>query len=202
MNKGSLLRCISATAVVAATLLPCTASAQAVPDFFRIRRLEATVTRAPQYSVRGPQASQRQRQWLEVTTEYQISREAPPWMNEVTFTYYIALRNRNPAEGDRPINVFRGESVYVNVAQNINSKSAVYLHPSTLERYGEFERAAVVVSLQGRMIAIAHTPETAAREGRWWETVTPQTGLVLPRSHTPFAMVNFDDYEASPLPQR
>ncbi len=203
MHTPYLLRTGLMAAVLLSFSLPAELLAQQMPEILRIRRLEADTVRAPQYTTRGgPAAQQRQRQWLEIKTEFQTSRDGPEWFNELTFTYYVAMRNNNPAEGDRPLNVFSGESKYINVAQNQRGQSAVYLHPSTLDRYGEFFRAAVVISFQGRMIAVEHTPSAAAADGRWWEQVSPQPGLVLPRRHTPFAMINFDDFEATPLPER
>ncbi len=169
---------------------------QSASDVLRIRRLEGDLVRAPQYQVRGGQSAQRQRQWLQVRTEFQT---APEWIDEVTFTYYIVLRNRRPAEGEQEFNLFRGESSYINVARSRDGQSTVFLHPSTVERFGELFRVGVVVTSQGRVLAMESSPSA---DGRWWEQLTPRSGLVLTRRHTPFAMINFDDFEASPLPER
>lgn len=165
-------------------------------DMLRIRRLEAETVRAPQYQVRAGQAPRRQREWLQIRTEFQT---APDWIDEMTFTYYVVLRNRRPAEGEPEHRLFRGESSYINIARTRDGQSTVFLHPSTLERFGEVVQTGVVVTSGGRMIAMESSP---SREGRWWEQLTPQSGMVLNRRDTPFAMVNFDDFEAIPASAR
>lgn len=165
-------------------------------ELLRIRRLEGDTVRAPQYQVRAGQAPRRTREWLQVRTEFQT---APEWIDEMTFTYYIILRNRRPAAGEPEFRLFRGESSYINIARTREGQSTVFLHPSTVERYGELVQVGVVVTSGGRVVAMESSP---SREGRWWEQLTPQTGMVLNRRDTPFAMVNFDDFEATPAASR
>ncbi len=170
--------------------------AQQERDVLRIRRVEGDLVRAPQYQVTGGTRTQRQRQWLQVRTEFET---APEWIDEITFTYYIVLRNRRPPEGEAEYNLFRGESTYVNVARTRTGQSTVFLHPSTVERYGDLERVGVVVSSQGRVLGMASNPSS---DQRWWEQLPPRSGFVLTRMQTPFAMVNFDDFEAVKPPER
>lgn len=194
MSPRQMLRLLPFATLTA--LLMLTESAFAQGDVLRIRRLEGELVRAPQYQVRGGTATQRQRQWLQVTTQYQT---APEWIDEMTFTYYIVLRNSRPEEGQSEFNMFRGEITYVNIAETREGRSAVFLHPSTVERYGELFRVAVVITSQGRTIGMESNP---SGDGRWWEQLTPRAGFVLNRMQTPFAMVNFDDYEAIKPPER
>ena len=81
---------------------------------------------------------------------------------------------------------------YVNI-QKGKHKSDMYLHPSTIARYGDVQRVGVVISSQGRVLAMESLP---ANNQRWWEQLTPLDGYVLNRMQTPFAMIYFDDYEA------
>lgn len=163
---------------------------QPASDILRVRRVEGTMVRAPQYQVTGGTRTTRQSQWLQVRTEFET---APEWIDEMTFTYYIVLRNRRPPEGEAEFNLFRGEVTYVNIARTRTGQSTVFLHPSTVARYGDVERVGVVISSQGRVLAMASNP---ASDQRWWEQLPPRAGFVLTRMQTPWAMVNFDDYEA------
>ena len=158
----------------------------------RIRRLEGDMVRTPQYQVSGISRGRRQRQWLQIRTEFETR---PEWVDEMTFTYYVVLHNRRAERGQEEFVLFRGESRYVNIARTRDGQSVVYLHPSTVERYGELFRVGVVISAGGRMLAMESSP---AAEGRWWEQLSPRDGYVRHRMQTPFAMVNFDDFEASP----
>lgn len=177
-------------------IAPTEVFAQQASDVLRIRRIEGDMVRAPQYQVSGGQRTQRQRQWLQVKTEFET---APDWIDEITFTYYIVLRNRRPAEGEQEYNLFRGETTYVNVARTRTGQSTVFLHPSTVERYGDLFRVGVVITSQGRMLGMASNPDS---DQRWWEQLPPRSGFVLNRMQTPFAMINFDDFEAIKPPER
>jgi hypothetical protein len=183
---------IVATLLAVLWITPPEVTAQTAQEIMRIRRIEATTTKGPQIQISGVPRSTRQKDWLQVEVQFET---APRWIDDLTFTYHIVLRNRRPEEGEREFNLFRGESSYVNIAATRDGKSIVYLHPSTLARYGTLDRVAVVVTSQGRVVAMASSPDS---QQRWWETppVPPISGFVLTRAQTPFALVNFDDFEA------
>jgi hypothetical protein len=163
---------------------------QRAPNIVRIRDLDADKVKTPIYRVsNAPQG--RTREWLKIETEYDT---APDWIDELDFEYYVLVRDK---EGDREYILFRGDVTYVNVERTASSASrhmsAMYLHPSTLARYGDVERMAVLIKYKGRLVGMESEPESNAR---WWEQLTPVRGLLLNRMETPFAMINFDNYEA------
>ena len=184
--------CIMATLLALLWSAPQEVTAQAPQEILRIRRIEATTTKGPQFQISGVPRSTRQKDWLQVEVQFET---LPRWIDDLTFTYHIVLRNRRPEEGEREYNLFRGDSSYVNIAATRDGKSVVYLHPSTVARYGVLDRVAVVVSSQGRVIGMASSPDS---QQRWWESppVPPISGFVLTRAQTPFALVSFDDFEA------
>lgn len=196
MNMYRRIQIFSVALFALLLLLPSELFAQQASDVLRVRRIEGTLVRAPQYDVRGGTSTQRQRQWLQVRTEFETR---PEWIDELTFTYYIVLQNRRREEGQPEFMLFRGENTYVNIASTRDGLSTVFLHPSTVERYGELFRVGVVISSQGRVLGMASNPES---DQRWWEQLPPRSGFVLNRMQTPFAMVNFDDYEALKPPDR
>jgi hypothetical protein len=167
--------------------------AQAANNVLRIRRVEATMVRTPVYQLQEGIRGTRTREWLEVRTEYET---APEWLNDATFTYYILLRNSRPQQGESEFNLFTGEVTYMNIARTRSGVSTVFMHPSTVERFGGIERVAVVISSQGRVLGMESNPSS---KERWWERVTPRTGFVLNRLQSPFAMVDVDSYEAIKL---
>ncbi len=169
--------------------VPEQAVAQRDDDLLRVRRIEAREVQAPRISISGVGSGRRNLRWLEVRTQYEVR---PDWLDEATFTYYIVMRNRNPGQGESEYNMFQGEVTYMNIRRGRDLQSTVYLHPSTLERYGDVFRTAVVVRSQGRILAIESEPRA---DDRWWERLPPSTGYVLNRNQTPFAVVNPDDYE-------
>lgn len=190
--KRAHVFCLS-IAIVAILILPSfnIASAQeAAPagNQVRIRKISPnSKVPTPEYKLLTGQVMSQARNWFQVIAEYET---APEWMDDLTFTYYIVTENKT---GASKFTLFRGEVTYVNI-QKGKHKSDMYLHPSTIARYGVVQRVGVVISSQGRVLAMESLPSTGSP--RWWEQLTPQEGYVLNRMQTPFAMIYFDDYEA------
>ena len=141
----------------------------------------------PEYKLLTGQVMSQTRNWFQVVVDYET---APEWMDDLTFTYYIMCENKT---GATKFTMFRGEVTYVNV-QKGKHKSDMYLHPSTIARFGVVQGVGVVISSQGRVLAMESLPSTGSP--RWWEQLTPLDGYALNRMQTPFAMIYFDDYEA------
>ena len=152
----------------------------------QIRKIEPAKVKTPEYQLLKGQFMATTRDWFQITTSYET---APDWLDDLTFTYYVLMK---PKSGPAKFVLFKGDVTYVNI-QKGKHKSDMYLHPSTMARYGDVERVAVVLTTQGRVVAMESLP---ASQQRWWEQLTPVDGYVLNRMQTPFAMVNFDDYEA------
>lgn len=190
MKRSRLIPGLCMATLVMLVAFPIEMTAQQAPqDILRIRRLESAMVRSPVYQVSGSTRTVRTLQWLEVRTQYETR---PEWIDEMTFTYYILLRNRRPESGENPLTLMRGEVTYVNVGSG-RHESTAYLHPTTVQRFGEPERVALVISAQGRIIGMESNPSS---QERWWEQLPPRTGFVLNRAQTPFALVDIDNYEA------
>ena len=144
----------------------------------------------PRYEMKPAIPMQRTRNWFSLTVTYDVN---PPgnseWIDELTFTYYVLVRQKG---GAQPM-LLKGEVTYINIAKGRGLLADIFLHPSTLARYGEVDRVAVLVSTRGQLLAGESLPTS---NQRWWEQLPPTEGLLLSRQQTPFAMVNFDDYEA------
>lgn len=165
-----------------------TAPAQRAADNVQVRKLDVKKFPTPQYQLSSSQMKGKSRDWVGITSEYDTDAE---WTDELTFTYYVLLRGKDP-KGPRQ-SLLRGKVTYVNIEAGRGHKSDVYLHPSTLARFGDVEMVAVLIEANGRLLAGESLPKAKVR---WWEQMSPQDGLVLNRMQTPFAMINFDDYEA------
>jgi hypothetical protein len=191
--KRAQVFCLSIV-FIAVLILPFsnTASAQqgAAPagKIVQIRKIEPNSKVAtPEYKLLTGQVMSKTRNWFQVNVYYET---APEWIDDLTFTYYIVTQSKT---GEKKSTLFRGDVTYVNI-QKGKHKSDMYLHPSTLARYGDVQRVGVVVSSQGRVLAMESLP---ANNQRWWEQLTPLDGYAINRMQTPFAMLYFDDYEAT-----
>jgi hypothetical protein len=156
-------------------------------DDIKVRKLSGTKVKTPQYRISGGAVQGASKDWYEISTIYDTK---PEWANELNFTYYVLVRS---TKGKRAYTLFRGSVDYVNIARGSRHVSTVYLHPNTLARYGDVERMAVIIKSGGRVVAMESEPSA---KNRWWEQLTPVDGYVLNRLETPFAMINFDNYEA------
>ncbi len=144
----------------------------------------------PRYEMKPSIPMQRTLNWTSITVTYDVD---PPgnneWLDELTFTYYVLVRKK---AGEQP-KLLKGDVTYINIAKGRGLLADIFLHPSTVARFGNVDRVAVLVSYRGQILAGESLP---ASSQRWWEQLPPTEGLLLNRQQTPFAMVNFDDYEA------
>lgn len=186
-RRFRVLSIVILTGILLVTLGPASGQApgpDAGPKIVRLRKPEIQKVRTPEYRITTGTMQGRSREWYQITAEYDT---APEWVDEMTFQFYVLVK------GHSKHTLFRGDVTYVNIERGNRHKSVMYLHPSTVARYGEVERVAVLIMHEGRLVAMESEPSSAQR---WWEQLTPVSGYVLNRMQTPFAMINFDDYEA------
>lgn len=175
-NTLRILSFASLGAVLLGLSMPASAQETALSRAFRIRSIESSKVASPSG---GGTAS-----WLEIRTEYET---APEWVNEIDFTYYVMMEN---TKLENPLNLFRARLTSVNVKKGRHS-SVVFMHPDTVERYGQPRSYAVVANIQGQLAGWLSEPES--RE-RWWERYSPVDGLLYNRLQLP--VVDDADYTA------
>jgi len=142
----------------------------------------------PTYQVNPvPPASKNPRYWYQMTLHFETHME---WLDDLDFTCYVLLKPKQGAGGTQHM-LLQGDVTLVNVAKG-KHKCDFFVHPSTLLRYGEVEAVAVVLKKAGATIGMMSQPPSAKR---WWEDYPPVQNMVLKRSDTPWALINYDDYE-------
>lgn len=186
-----VVSCMTLASVPAFAQAPSPAGAAAGDRALAIKKLDAGKVKTPDYQVKPAQPTQRMREWYKVELVYETE---PEWMDEVSITYYVVVKAKQPQPGRSAFTLFKGDVTYINIEKG-RHKSDIYLHPSTLARFGDVERVAALVNTGGRLVAMDGLP-SGSTSSRWWEQLAPQEGYLLNRMQTPFAMINFDDYEA------
>lgn len=142
----------------------------------------------PTYQVNPvPPASKNPRYWYQMTLHFDTH---PEWLDDLDFRCYVLLKGKPGAGGIQHM-LLRGDTTLVNVAKG-KHKCDFFVHPSTLMRYGEVESVAVVLSKSEQVIGMLSQPPSAKR---WWEDYQPVPNMVLKRSDTPWALINYDDNE-------
>jgi hypothetical protein len=157
----------------------------------RIRRLDGAATETPEYELKRQADKAEIKQWYQLSAYYETTRLE--WTDQLDFTYYVLIKTKDAKE---PYALLKGTISYINIERGSHI-STMFIAPSTLKRYGAPERIAVVIDSGGRPMAMESRPKATTR---WWEQLTPKDGLVLPPMQTPFAMLNFDNYEAVKAP--
>jgi hypothetical protein len=158
------------------------------PGDFRVRSVRAQLVLAPQISQalgQGATGAALQKKWLRIETTFDSK---PEWADDVTCKYYVLVGKGREAK------LFTGEATYVNVNRGAGHISAVFMHPNTVERYGQGRVEAVAVELlhQGRKMDDASEPASGAR---WWERYTPMPGYLLTPQQTPWSISAYERYE-------
>jgi len=151
------------------------------------------LARTPEYTSSAPSGKNPSRDWAQLVVLFDSE---PEWMDEVTFQYYALLHLRTSDD----YTLMRGAVTHLDVARGRGHMSSAYLRPSTLARYGEVAAVAVEILYKGEVVAVASDGKMPKGQlpAEWWKNprLAPKEGYILNKAQTPFALVNFDDFEA------
>ncbi|HEY5777123.1 MAG TPA: Amuc_1102 family pilus-like protein [Terrimicrobiaceae bacterium] len=177
---------------------------QAQNTDYQILKIEPQFLESPAYGgARYDKRGAKAKEWLEVevTFEWQPRLRDPKYTDELTFNYYILLKNKSPLYPQGTLLV--GSVTHTSIPQERDMHSVVYISPRTLERFfdgrvpGNVEQAlvdvGVTVTKQGQEVAAT---SWKSRTGSWWPQFQQTPGFVLNKNETPFAPLAWDYYEA------
>jgi len=216
MSSLSICRCIALSVLVCLAGSPRTVHAQraAAPvrrpaaetkpgESVRIRRFVGTgaqsKVKTPAYRTNMPSGTKRTGEWIQVMTVYDT---APEWIDELVFQYHVLTLDREG--GSSAYSLFKNVVRYADVKQDRNHMSTVFLHPRAVDRYGEVVATAVEIVLNGRTEAQESEIDPRVKlPADWWtnpavlnsESLTVRDGYLKNRAESPFALINYDDYE-------
>lgn len=162
---------------------------------------EAGIAKTPEYETSAPQSQKPRGDWGRIRVTYHT---APKWIDELAFKYYVLTQVEQG--GKKQYSLFAKTVRYIDVARGKDHYSSVYLHPSTLRRYGQVVAVAVEVERDGRVIGVAGESEKNSRlPVEWWKksevldhpNLKKMENYLLDEVHSPFALINIDEQEAS-----
>lgn len=171
---------------------------------FQISKVETEFIPSPSYS--GPRYTKRgskAKDWLEVevTFDWQPRAKEPQYLDELTFNYYILLKNKSKQAPKGTL--LTGSVTHTSIPQEKNMHSVVYVSPRTLERFfggrvpgtanASVAAVAVTISQQGQIVAES---VGGSFKSQWWTAFQQTGGYVLNKNQTPFAPLEWDYYEA------
>lgn len=179
------------------------AFAQATSEY-KISKVDSSMPASPNFAGSGyDKRVSKPSNWLEVevTFEWQPRAKDPKYTEELTFNYYILLKNNNPQAPKGTLLV--GSVNLASIPQAKDMHTVVYVSPRSLERFFDgkpptnaaqaVSAVAVTISKQGQLVAQYSTGSFAAQ---WWSQFQQTPGFVLNKSETPFAPLAWDYYEA------
>jgi hypothetical protein len=156
---------------------------------FKIDVIRQSLVMPPDYSAAvsgtGTRSTALGDRWLKIETEFD---SAPQWADDVQLKYYVLLSD------GRDLRLFVGDVTYVNVSRGLHHYSAMFMHPNTIQRYGNGQVQAVAVQLfyKGQPIDVSANPPT---HERWWDAYQPTSGFLLSPQQTPWSVMSFGRYE-------
>ena len=166
-----------------------------VSQLIRLDDLEAESVKTPEYNPKVSGMSVQRdgrRSWLQLRVDF---RTAPEWMDEVTFTFHVALQGdpEDMPQGSEAVNMFTGTVTYINIPRG-DHRATMYLDPNTFLRYGDVRAVAVVANVGGELAGGLVEPESSAAS-EWWKKRTANSIPLMPRNETPYAFVEIDRQE-------
>ena len=168
----------------------------------RIRQLTGygprALLRSPDSSGGGSRSRNTVREWAELAVQFDTE---PDWIDELTFHYYALLRSRVSGE----YSLIKGSVTYVDVARGRSHLGVTYIRPNALSRLGDIVGVAVEALVKGEVVASLSEGKLGPSKPlpidpghEWWKKpeLVPREGYIVEKSKTPFALLNYDDYES------
>ena len=180
--------------IMALVIAPDVAQAQAIKVDIKDVNVETMPT--PQFSYDGetkklPSA----REWVEIEVEFEAESEDrnAEFIDDIEFTYYVALTGK---EGGV---MLVQEVVHVNVPVKSEIFSNVFISPATIQKItgSEANSASIVgaVAVEVRYKGAPVAREVTDKEStNWWQTMQRTEGMLLSKRETPFAILWTDRY--------
>ena len=203
LSAGILLTCLVISS-------PVRAQQAALISDVQITKIEPNFLLSPKiaggYSKKAP-VTGRSASWLEVEVTFDriaLPKE-PKFAQELTFNYYVLLKNDRFTEDGKPT-LLTGSVVHVHVPQERGLHSVVFVSPRTLASFFDGKtpvpvQQAIVdvgVTISGKNGLLASATFSKGKQG-WWDNTalyTPTPGALLNKNETPFAPLEWDYYEA------
>lgn len=182
------------------------AQAQSGDSAFAIQKIDAVFEKTPDYNISiGPKRRADSKDWLIIEVEFGYETRDPKaaFLDELTFNYYILLKNQGPDFPQPTLLV--GTVTHSAIPQGKGMRSAAFVSPRTLERFfggripanaGQATLAVgVTITRQGQVVAEESIGEGKGRQ-QWWNQLQQTQGYVLNKNETPFAPLFGDYYES------
>jgi hypothetical protein len=203
---------ISAAILSTLLLMPVAVRAQqaALNTEVQITKIETGFLTSPKITVPGftKQMIGRPAPWMEVEVTFERTAKDPKFADELTFNYYVLLKNERFTEDKKPT-MLTASIIHVNVPQEKGLHSVVYVSPKALASLFDGKTpvnaqqtvtdVGVTISGKSGLLALKSLNAPIKGDKGWWDNTalyTPKSGVLLNKNETPFAPLEWDYYEA------
>ncbi len=173
---------------------------QSTMEGFEFTDVEFDDLQPPYYQPQEALPARRDQRWLRIMVEYDVSGNRDEWVDELVLDWSVAITPGN----DRPL-LMRTRVEYTDIRAGEDHWAAVYVRPAILLRYYGDDTVTdndilvyIQVSINGRPAGTLRYNDADAPDN-WWQAREPQVTLrpdeLLPRSKTPYAVLNADFFE-------
>jgi hypothetical protein len=161
---------------------------------------------APQLaSATGGDQSSQSPQWLRVEWHYQITPKTPtPFVDAIEFRVWVEGRDLYAPEATTADGIpvaLTGSVTYINVPQTRDGYGSIYLHPSTLARYGSklgsgdfTEKFNVHVEAYVGGAKMDFFDKNKPQDPNWYQTLKAIPNLLLRQDQCPFIVSDSGRY--------
>ena len=179
-----------------------TASTRAASKVMRVKSFSGiankNMVKTPEYKTSINRGIKPVQSWYMIKLVYDT---APEWIDELTIRYYAMTEKKE--KGKKNFSIFKTAVRYSDIEMGMRHMGVAYLHPKAMARYGDVVAVAVEVIYKGQVIQEASDVAGGGIPKDWWKnnavtsskSVTVRDGYLLSRADSPFAFVNYDDYE-------
>ena len=138
--------------------------------------------------------------WAMLEVKYETS---PDWIDEITFTFYVLSKAKDPKTGVEQYHLFQTAVSYLDIEKGEHHAAAM-LPPNAVKRYGEPIAYGVDITLDGESVETLSSGFGNAKDP-WWNSpgfnklgdrLVRHSGYLKDRSQTPFGVTHVDEYEA------
>jgi hypothetical protein len=167
----------------------------------KIRKLNALGTRSlvdtPSYRNNATQGTKRAKKWHEISVIYDT---APEWIDELTIEYHVLAVTIDKKTRKKKFSLYKSIVKYSDIEKGRGHVATAFLRPVALKRYGNPIAVATVFSVNGKVVAV-ESQESEKLPSKWWsdqrviDRAEMRKGYLLDRAKSPWALVDYDDYE-------
>ncbi len=205
---------LAAASLLSFTASPSVCHAQQAPlnSEIKITKIDPSFMDSPKINAAGytKKSTGRPSPWLEVEVTFDRAAlpKEPKFAEELTFNYYILLKNDHVTE-DKKRTMLTGSVTHVSVPEDKNLHSVAFVAPRTLARLFDGKAPVnaqqavvdigVTVTGKGGLMALSALNSPVQGDKGWWDNAaafTTVSGAVLNKNETPFAPLEWDFYEA------